>query len=420
MIVISIEDLVIIITNNIIAMTYKNAKTIFVAVLAIGLLGGSVIAIQDVIAQPSYVGADKINYDIPTFDNPDTKRATEIMEELNEITPTSKAGESISIPGELTPEELRGVLIDELQQLKGYTVSAQQEQSHQMAIDKQEKIAEFLTGQNSIKVYATEVNEEKLPIIGYYVDDVTGALVIHVDAMEFSDKTAKSVLKKVRSLVGSQIDVVVEPMTPIITQACSQTGNCEPAQAGVKISTYVGPCSVGFKASYDGKTGFMTAGHCTHGTTSSGIGQPGYVFWDHIGTAYANSLTGSSTTYDGLFVDANENISDKVYLNKDISYAGYASYLDGVVMEGYKTKGVSGVVLISSYNGYIEGVLVQDMALTNYVGQGGDSGGIVYGIVPSDHLLGTHTGKLQGYNYSVFSKQQNAVTEFPGLIWQFN
>lgn len=384
-------------------MTYKNAKMIFVAVLAIGLLGGGIVATQNVEAEsPTNIGKSTIKSDIPKFNNPSIKQTIDIMKKLNEDT--------------IMSSDEKSTLMAELQQIKKeYTLSTEQ---RQLVTQKEEILTNYLSEQLTTKGF--KASQQSLPITGYYVDDVTGALVIHVDAIKYSDELANSVLSEVRSLVGNYIDVVIEPMTPITTQGCSQTGNCEPAQAGVKISTNVGPCSIGFKASYDGKTGFMTAGHCTNGGTNSGIGQPNYVFWDDIGTAYANSLIGSSTTYDGLFVDANENISDKVYLDNDITYAGNVGYLDGVVMEGHVTKGVFGIVLISSYNGYIGNVLVNDMGFTNYVGDGGDSGGVVYGIIPYNHLLGTHSGKLIGYDYSVFSKQQNAVIEFPGLTWEFN
>ena len=139
--------------------------------------------------------------------------------------------------------------------------------------------------------------------------------------------------------------------------------------------------------------------------------------WDHIGTVTANSYN-TETSSDALFVDADENISDKIYNNIDVSWAGNTGYLDGVTMEGYKTKGVFGIVVISSYSNFVGSVWVNDMAATNYVGEGGDSVGPVYGYIPSKNLKGTHSG----YNgvVSAYSKQENTLSEISGLVWKFN
>ena len=189
------------------------------------------------------------------------------------------------------------------------------------------------------------------------------------------------------------MDVVVQPM-PSMTPQCSQTGNCEPAQGGVKISTSEGPCSVGFKATYGGNTGFVTAGHCTDGNTGVGVGQPNYWSWDRIGTVTANSYN-TGTSSDALFVDADEDISDKIYNNIDVNWAGNTGYLDGVTMEGHKTKGVFGVVVISSYSNFVGSVWVNDMAATNYAGEGGDSRGPVYGYIPSKKPIAVTTEQYQ-------------------------
>lgn len=60
-------------------------------------------------------------------------------------------------------------------------------------------------------------------------------------------------------------------------------------------------------------------------------------------------------------------------------------------MEGHKTKGMFGVVVISSYSNFVGSVWVNDMAATNYAGEGGDSRGPVYGYIPSKKPIAVTT-----------------------------
>lgn len=174
---------------------------------------------------------------------------------------------------------------------------------------------------------------------------------------------------------------------------------------------------MGFKATYNGNTGFVTAGHCADGATNSGVGQPNYFSWDHIGTVTANSYN-TGTTSDAMFVDANESISDRIYDIMDVNWAGSTGFFDGVHMEGHSTRGVFGVVVSTSYGNYVGDIYVEDMAATNYRGANGDSGAPVYGYVPSKNFKGTHVGS-NGI-VSTYSKQANTLDEISGLAWKFN
>lgn len=372
----------------------KTTTTILVAMLAVGLVGFTVALSQDVTAQNS--GQNTIRTEPPTFDTPDVQRMTEIAQQLH--------NENIT-------DAERTALVEEAQQIKSSYEQGIDNTARQAVLDKRDLVAGYITSNLASKSFGNFTAE--FPVSGLYVD-TSNNLVVNV----FPDKLAEhsaGVLSKVRELVGNDVSIIVQPMAAITSQ-CSQTGDCEPAQGGVKISTLHGACSVGFKAQRNGETGFVTAGHCTGGNTNETVGQPNYFYWDHIGTVTTNSYSAGSTA-DALFVNADENISDRIYNNLDVNVAGYTALFDGVHMEGHATRGVSGVVVIASYSNYVDGVWINDMAATNYAGQDGDSGAPVYSYVPSKNFKGTHVG----YNgiVSAYSKQANILDEIPGLSWDF-
>ena len=372
----------------------KTTTTILVAMLAVGLIGSAVALSQDVTAQAS--GQDSIRTEPPTFDTPDVQRMTEIVQQLH---------------NENTTDAERTALVEEARQIKSSYEQGIDNTARQAALDKRDLVSGYIKSGLASKSFDSFTTE--FPVSGMYVD-ASNKLVVNVFPDRFAEHST-GVLSKVRELVGNDVSIIVQPMAAIMPQ-CSQTGDCEPAQGGVKISTLHGSCSVGFKAERNGETGFVTAGHCTAGNTGETVGQPNYVFWDHIDTVTANSYSTDSTA-DALFVNADENISDRIYNNLDVNVAGHTTLLDGVHMEGYVSRGVFGVVVDDSFSSLVGGVWIDDMVATTYVGQGGDSGGPVYGYIPSKSFKGTHVG----YNdiISTYSKQANILDEIPGLSWDF-
>ena len=369
----------------------KQIKVALVAILAVGLLGSSIVFSQNAIGQEpkgeTIILEDFRNYS----EDPTIKKVTEIMEKLN--------NDELSSSTQTT-------LLNELSDIRSQYESQ----------DSSEKTKELLSNVISNSATLSSSDPNYLPIIGMYADH-KGKLVVQVDAMVY-DKQAKKVAEKVRQIIGDETDLIIEPMKPIVPH-CSQTGNCEPAQAGVKIETgYFQPCTLGFKASYNGMDGFVTAGHCNGGSQSGTVAQPTWWYSNHIGDVKKNTFS-NGTDFDGMFVEADETISDKIYNNNDVNSLGYSSYLDGVTMEGHVTKGEFGVVIDPSWDGctYPSGscVWLIDMAYTTYDGSGGDSGAPVWGAIPTKNFHGIHHGG--NGNESIFSKQYNA---FSGLSWDFS
>src|SRR5574338_1102654 len=71
--------------------------------------------------------------------------------------------------------------------------------------------------------------------------------------------------KLIRSIVGNEVNLVLGPGELEKPIACTSrtASECEPIKGGVEVEIdNASICSVMFKATYNSKTGFPTAGHC--------------------------------------------------------------------------------------------------------------------------------------------------------------
>ena len=384
-----------------VSMTKINYKIAMIAFLAVGLLG-SVIAFSQNATAETREGKNTLSGEFPTFDSPNVQKAMELAK-------------TMSLEG-ISEIETKSLQL-ELENLQAEHAKNIDTDLHKTSLDKQELVIELMLKNTEQK--QTVGNGDQFPVNSVYVDDETSELVVGIDAMAYSEDVAKSVLKQVRDVVGNEVDVKVQPFRTAYYSSCSQSSNCEPAQAGVKIAPgFLSSCSLGFKATSGSMNGFVTAGHCNGGSSSGSIGQPNWVWYDNIGTVKDNSLD-SYTYFDGMFVESDETISDKIYNNIDVNVAGNASYLDAVIAEGWKTKGVSGVITTSSLTVTIEGNVHRDHALMNKSVIDGDSGGPVYQYLPTTEFVGIISA-TDGATYTVISKQQNVGSELSGVAWDFS
>ena len=116
---------------------------------------------------------------------------------------------------------------------------------------------------------------DRLPwaTIGY--DYVDNALEVTIASDKFTEPNITKYLKKIRTIVGDEVDITLSPADVSVPDCapgrCSTTN---PIKGGVEFDTTTsGPCTVGFKATYDGDTGFVSAGHCGDNTPST-VNQP--------------------------------------------------------------------------------------------------------------------------------------------------
>ena len=175
----------------------RTTATIFVATLAVGLIGSTFALSQDIMAQGG-IGQNTIKSEPPTFDTPDIQRMTEIVRQLHD---------------EATTESERAELIEEAQQIKRSHEQRFDSTARQAMLDKKDVIVEYISGNLNLKSFDDFTSE--FPVSGLYVDSATNKLVVNVFPDEF-DSNAESVLQKVRELVGRDIDITVQPM-PAIT-----------------------------------------------------------------------------------------------------------------------------------------------------------------------------------------------------------
>jgi hypothetical protein len=360
---------------------------------------------QDIFADESaQIGKDLIVLEEPaTEQNQDLQRILEIQNELET---------SMELGIDVTGLEAESNAIKERIRSTVPTIST----NLQKTLDARHSILDdyIIEKINSKGVQDTVRN---FPVNSVSTDMENNALRVGVHKALIDEKNAEQIMKQVRDVVGYDIDVTLVAEEPYLTNACSsQTGDCEPIKGGVKIVIDGSEvCSSGFKASYDGKTGFVTAGHC--GDANDSVGNPSGWFWDDLGDIYEEHFEHNSYC-DCAFVDSDESVDDQIYSGYEVDAATNPGYWDAVIMKGQTSGSKAGFVSATSYSTYVDGVYIKDMVQTTYVASGGDSGGpIMESGTTTPELHGIQSGS--NGNSSVFSKSTRADDEFSGLTWTF-
>lgn len=238
------------------------------------------------------------------------------------------------------------------------------------------------------------LDDGSLPIVGVGTDFKNQAVKVKILEASLNDESVKIYEKKIREIIGDKSDLTIIPGNIGVFTTCSQTGDCEPLQGGVKIGVYLNSthtvfCSMGVKASYDSKTGFVTAGHCNEteiGGEGEDVGNPTDSASDKLGTVHENAFEDDGWC-DCMFVDSTETISDKVYNNIDISGELFPVVTDDVKWEGYASLGGSSDIVdnYESFTGEFLGsnITIQGAVAIEDTFTIGDSGGTVYEDVNS-------------------------------------
>ncbi|MGI0076595.1 MAG: trypsin-like serine protease [Nitrosopumilaceae archaeon] len=185
--------------------------------------------------------------------------------------------------------------------------------------------------------------------------------------------------------------------------------------------------TVGFKATYNGKTGFVTAGHAfinsagnqMGGTvikqssfSTSDIGNKiamniakGVPTWCDCAVVEENSLFRSMD--DGVYSLADPNATESPYWNQLVTISGGVTGLSS----GYVNNLNWDYSLDLDKNGTLE-TPVNDAIKAGYSSQAGDSGSPI--ISYSGNLVGIHVG-----SGGVFMSHSAVTNAFPGLTWGF-
>ena len=219
----------------------------------------------------------------------------------------------------------------------------------------------------------------------------------------FNDKDIKQYIKYIRKIVGSEIDLTISRQGYPTKSNFGAGVECNPAIGGNVIRTAKADCTIGFKATYQGKRGFVTAGHCMEGTGKK-VGQPR--IFDKLGVSIFNSDSANDTftNCDCAFVEITEedrDIESKVFSGSDfglpniVKVVGRAPSGVGTLVRQYGAFSGEGCgevfadpYLVQFEDGtYVSGLLATD--ITNTVV--GDSGGPVLNS-NGKRLIGIITG----------------------------
>lgn len=194
-----------------------------------------------------------------------------------------------------------------------------------------------------------------------------------------------------------------------------------PLIAGIKISTYGGGCvsyicdrwyiegtvsaSIGFKASWNGYIGFVTAGHFTIDSLDGEIYQPIILVTNYVGSVGYYEL-GDDIDFGFVIVDDGVVIKSRVYSERSITnydmivdkkYSTQIKMGDSVEKVGFVTG-----VTVGEVSGFITDLGTGKILFikANYDSDRGDSGGFIgwFKIIyhpdyPADmYLYGIHVG----------------------------
>lgn len=306
-----------------------------------------------------------------------------------------------SIPLDKSEKELTKWFVDQTDPIK-----------KKLAKDKKKNLVDALIVQEKSIGKTARLNS--IPIIGVGYDYIDNSLEISIDSAKFNEKNIAKYIKKIRSVIGDEIDITISPSELAETTACdSRTDTCTPLKGGVEY----GPsgCSTGFAATYQGKSGFLTAGHCDVGDAGNDAQQPqnGSV----IGTIEKETFWGN-TRCDCGFISVTGSMDDGIFGLSDPNTTGSPFNGMSVTMSGVTSGISSGTVTDSDYDVYYtdEGIWFREAVKTNYGSDGGDSGAPV---ISGSSLVGIQSGKVVGSSISFFTNVNNVGIYFSGLTWDF-
>ncbi len=279
---------------------------------------------------------------------------------------------------------------------------------------------------------AMQQNElEELPWVSRSYDYTNNALEVRIDAKYFTEENIPKYISSIRSIVGNNIALTVGPGEYLELEGCTSrsSSECNPIKGGVQFeadSTNSG--TVGFKATYNSKTGFVTAGHnfidFTDGsqlagttieqhissTTDIGNLENNNIFFE-VNTwcdcAFVSELHSSRSMDDGVYGLSDPNSTQNPYWNLLVTisggYTGTSSgYVSSTNIDFSADLDDSGSTETNIY----------DAIRAGYSSQSGDSGSPI--ISYSGKLVGIHVAAS-----GTFMEHSAVTNSFPGLTWGF-
>jgi hypothetical protein len=219
-----------------------------------------------------------------------------------------------------------------------------------------------------------------------YIDIMNNSVTVElIDNTPIQQIKVKNTISKAKSSIDSNL-IKFTKGKENVTQANINAGGYISAKSGYS-------CSMGMRVKYNGKNGYLTAGHCTNGIGTT----------IQSGTVRARQLA-NNQKFDYAFIETNSSYTPTNTLEKysnspaNITKLGLVNYCPTVTVNmavskngittGYTTGKVTGVnasVYYSDINMTITG-----MVKTNVYSQPGDSGGVV--MIPRTDANGGAVG----------------------------
>lgn len=237
-------------------MTTNNLKTIVMfSVLAVVV--GSVVALEQVHAnaQTGQTFIKELRTSEPSADHIEMKRLQEIViSEVSTDADKNNALDEMQVIMDRTANRTPALLPEKQAEIRG----------------DMDLLADGIT---ELKIQGVDI-----PVVGIGTDYENGSVRIEILDTAFDTERLQGYEDTIRQILGNDVDITLEPRGQMVADVCYQTGDCNPIKGGVKIQVEnAGNCSIGFKASYDQRTGFVTAGHCNSsdiGGTGESVGNP--------------------------------------------------------------------------------------------------------------------------------------------------
>jgi len=290
-------------------------------------------------------------------------------------------------------------------------------EKEQFAREKQEVLTEALIAESKIPGF------EDVPFTSIGYDYVDRSLEVTLDPAHFNEENIEKYLKKIRKIVGDEVDITISPEKAHATEVCA-TGRCStsnPIKGGVEFDLDPGAASstIGFAATYNGDSGFVTAGHTVDGKVGSyDVEQPNYgpdigdvtkeMFynWTACDCAFIKVDTPGWSMDDGVYGMVDPSQTANPFVGMTVTLSAKASGLEsGTVTDTSETK-----YLDTDGDGYGD-TWVRYLVVSTYSSQAGDSGGPV---MSGNSLIGIHAAS-GGH----FTKHSKFTTYFNGLTWDF-
>jgi len=393
-------------------MTYKNAKTILFA----GLIAAMILPFSGMLmaeAAPNENANDKVKGKL--FIKESRTEESSDRKEMNRLL-------KLLASDDLTEKEIKNI-----------------KEKREILKEKTKKITPVLSTEKRIEirghidavgdVMMSLKHDNIVPIVSVGTDAENQAVKVRILKEGLTDEKILQYEKILRKIIGNDVNLTIIPSGPATYLTCvTQTGDCNPLEGGGKITMQnaTGYCSMGFKASYDSKTGFITAGHCNSGDiggTGEDVGQPLAIIGDKIGVVHANAFADGGWC-DCIFVDASETISDKVFSGIDVNGTLFPVLDDYILAEGANTQGEGGQIddIYEHFTASLGGNNYQTKGavMVDFTFSPGDSGGTIYEDVSSGtpKFAGIISANVDGKGYYI--PYHRATTAFSGLTFTYD